>query len=80
MARKMEHIGEIYEGRWKVVSGRWVKDQQHTYYTIENTMNGMQIEIADEILRRISLGQTSVSAVMHHRIEKDKVRKAWAVK
>ena len=73
----MRHIGEIYEGRWKVVSGVYKKSTDHTYYTLENTMNGMQIQLSDSVLRRIILGQTSVSAVMHYRIEKDKLVKAW---
>lgn len=74
MAAK-DKIGNIYDGRWKVVScySKQTKTHHDTIYKLKNIFNGKIIELDGQNIRRIEKGKTTVSQIYHIRLKRQHV-------
>lgn len=77
-SRKSKYVGQTYEGRWVITSANYKETTNHTYYTLTNMYNDMEVIISDTVLARIRDGSTTISKVLHHRIKKCKNRCPFA--
>lgn len=77
-SRKSKYLGQIYEGRWVVISAKYKEATNHTYYTLANMYNDMEVTISDTVFAHIREGNTTISRVLHHRIKKDKTRRPFS--
>lgn len=69
------YIGEVYEGRWKVVAKTMKKGT--AYYLLENIYNKSVVEVCSKTIWRISKGETSISNVISMRIAKNRKGVQW---
>lgn len=65
-------IGQVFDGKWKVIGCKYVKSTDHAYFTFENIYNGQTVTISDGSFRRLRMGQTSISHIMSERIVLEK--------
>ena len=65
-----KYVGNVYEGRWKVVS--LIKGK----YKIENIYNQKSIEISKTQMYRIGSGKSTVSQIITFRLARNK-EKQW---
>lgn len=64
-----KYVGTVLDGKWLVISGKYDEERQHTFFVLKNEFNGMEIEINDEMLKKIVDGKSSVSRVVAFRIK-----------
>lgn len=65
----MKYIGEIYDGRWKVIQKvKPSKNNHQAKYILENIYNGKLITLDARTVKRIADGATTVSKVMAHNL------------
>ena len=58
---KSKYLGNIYDGRWKVIKIIYKKnDVKHQYYVLENVYNMTQITIGQKAMKNISDGKTTI--------------------
>lgn len=58
---KSNYLGNIYDGRWKVIKIIYKNnDKKHQYYLLENIYNKTQITISPRAMRNISEGKTTI--------------------
>lgn len=57
--RKSKYLGNIYDGRWKVIKITYT-DPKHQYYVLENVYNMTQITISAGAMKNISEGKTTI--------------------
>ncbi len=58
---KSKYLGNIYDGRWKVIEIIYKNnDKKHQYYILENIYNKTQITIGQKAMKNISEGKTTI--------------------
>lgn len=67
-----KHLGEIYEGRWKVISVEHYNNSRNTYFVMENMFNGETIQMNNRSFMRIYKGEITVSTLIRRKIYKRK--------
>lgn len=80
MANKSKYLGEILEGKWKIISVEYNKETQHSYFTLQNQFNNMVIIISDRSFYHIKQGKTTIGHIFYNRINKEhygKELKEW---
>lgn len=70
MSKRKSYIGEIFEGRWKLISREKFKSSY--CYVLENIYNQTQIVICSHTMYNIFHGKTNISKVLALRMRKNK--------
>ena len=68
-----KYIGKIYDGRWQVIRfEKYGQDGHGGRFTLKNVYNEQEISVKDTTLRRIDIGETTLSKVVYHKIKNSK--------
>lgn len=72
---KSKYIGKVYGVWWEVVECTTYKKNSRFYtkYTLANKANGQRLTVQFNTLRKIELGETTISKVMHTKIRQKKM-------
>ena len=64
MEKVKKHIGEIYEGRWKLIDCKPIPNSKKRKYIFENIYNKAIIEFNEKTFYRIFKNETTISNVL----------------
>ena len=74
-----KYIGMVLDGKWKIISSRMSEVKNHRLFLLKNEFNGYEVEINDEMIKKIVDGKSSVSRVVAYRIKQERKGKDLGV-
>ena len=71
----MKYLGNIYDGKWKVVKCEYYRNSRTRHYFLENIFNKQTLIVKDKSMKKISENKVSVSYLLHIYIKQNKENK-----
>ena len=67
-----KYVGMVLDAKWEVIASRHDKEANRMVYTLRNQFNNYEVDISDEMIRKIVEGKSSVSRIIAYRIKQER--------